>query len=142
MALVSSGALHSCKDHLQNPHSVSAARLESLAFIQTQNGNASNCSVLPTATAFIFSLLSLSSESLTPQPQEGEVSLLGSSAHLAYFSASGLCRESALLSSTLLLYLCLAFTTAPFCCCLHLNPPHPFPTLLRRAKSLKGLFCS
>lgn len=66
MALVSSGALHSCEDHLQYPRSVSAARLESLAFMQAQNGNASNSSVLPIATSCIFSLLSLSSDFSRP----------------------------------------------------------------------------
>lgn len=103
MALVSSGALHSCEDHLQTPRSVSAARLESLAFIQAQNGNASNSLSSSPPTPLLFLSSPSAPISLTPLPQEGEVSLLGSSAHLAYFSASALCGESAPLSSTLLL---------------------------------------
>lgn len=150
MALVSSGAFHSCEDHLQNPRSVSAARLESLAFIQAQNGNASNSSVLPAASSFIFfSPLPQLRFPLTPLPQEGEVSLLGSSAHLAYFSASALCRECAPLSSTLLLPLCLAFTTTAFW--YHHHPLHPnpqmcplhlFPTLWREEQNLWRVSCA
>ena len=133
MALDSSGALHSCEDHLQNPRSVSAACLESLAFTQSQNGNASNSSV-----PLFFPPPSLISD--CSHPSATGVSLLGSSAHLAlFFTVSALSRESAPLSIS---FACLAL--APFL------PPkkrgkkpfHLFPTVFRRGKSLKGLFCS
>lgn len=81
MASVSTGALHSCEDHLQEPRSVSAARLESLAFIQAQNGNGSEFSV---SHLFLFSSsLSLGSDS-SPVSATGHYSH-GFSAHLACF---------------------------------------------------------
>lgn len=136
MALVSSGALQSCEDHLQHPLSASAVRLESLAFIRAQNGNASNSSV---RRLFYFSLLSPCSAF----SHLIKFSLLASSVHLAHFSASALARESTPLPSTLLRSLYLAFTTTALCCFpSYKKPRHPFPTALRRAKSLKGLFCS
>lgn len=137
MALVSSGALQSCEDHLQHPLSASAVRLESLAFIRAQNGNASNSSV---RRLFYFSLLRFLS---SLSHRRGKFSLLASSVHLAHFSASALARESTPLPSTLLRSLYLAFTTTALCCFpSYKKPHHPFPTALRRAKSLKGLFCS
>lgn len=147
MALVSSGALHSCEDHLQYPRSLSSARLESLSFIRAQNGNASNSSVLCTTTSFIFSFPFPQLWFLSPLcHRRGKFLCLAPLAHLAYFSASALCRESAPLSSTLppSLSLCLAFTTTVF-----LLPPQPKPpppsipyTAWRRAKSLRDLFCA
>lgn len=102
MALVSSGALHSCEDHLQYPRSLSSARLESLSFIRAQNGNASNSSVLCTTTSFIFSFPFPQLWFLSPLcHRRGKFLCLAPLAHLAYFSASALCRESAPLSSTL-----------------------------------------
>lgn len=93
-----------------------------------------------TAMSFLLSppLLSPSSpsalSSLTPQPQEGEVSLLlcTFSLFFCFWSLQGICL---ILSPTLLLYLCLAFTTVPFCCCLppQTSPPPPFPYTVEKS---------
>lgn len=101
VALVSSGARHSCEDHLRYPRPVSAARLKSLAFIQAQNENASNSSVLPTTSSFIFFSPLPQLRFLSPLCQSRGVPLLGSSAFSPFFSASVLCGEFAPLSSTL-----------------------------------------
>lgn len=136
MALVSSGALHSCEDHLQKPRSVSAACLESLAFIQAQNGNASNSSVLSAASSFIFSLLSLSSDFSHPSATGG-----GS------LSAQLLCPFS-LFFQPLLSAGNLPLLPSAFLHCFLLLPPPTHthtPSLrcaLRSAKSLKGIYCS
>lgn len=135
MALVSSGARHSCEDHLRYPRPVSAARLKSLAFIQAQNENASNSSVLPTTSSFIFSLLSLSPDFFHPFAKAG-VFLCLVPLHLAHFfclcSLRGIC-------PTLFNSLCLAFTTAfffSFFCSPPLFPKPLFPTLRREEQNL------
>lgn len=125
MALVSSGALHSCEDHLQYPRSVSAARLESLAFIQAQNGNASNSSVLPIATSSIFSLLSPNSDFSHPFATGG-----GS------FSAWLLCTFSLFFCLCSLREICPTLFNSPslslsrfYHCTAFYCHPHPWPHL-------------
>lgn len=139
MALVSSGALHSCEDHLQYPRSLSSARLESLSFIRAQNGNASNSSVLCTTTSFIFSFPFPQLWFLSPLcHRRGKFLCLAPLAHLAYFSASALCRESAPLSSTLPPSLSVLLLPLLYFCC-HPSPNpllHLFPTLLGEEQNL------